>query len=64
MKPALRSVTAMIPTGGGLDEALDFYVRHLGFSVVWRAGSMAGIRRDDVAFNLVENDNRDRHDHP
>jgi catechol 2,3-dioxygenase-like lactoylglutathione lyase family enzyme len=59
MKPALRSVTAMIPTGGDLEEALDFYVRHMGFSIVWRNGGMAGIRRDGIAFNLVENSNRE-----
>lgn len=59
MKPAFRSVTAMIPTGGGLEEALDFYVRQMGFSIVWQSGGMAGIRRDGVAFLLVENDNRE-----
>ena len=50
MKSVLRSVTAMIPTGGSLEEALDFYVRHMGFSIVWQSGGMAGIRRDGVAF--------------
>ncbi|HYG09641.1 MAG TPA: VOC family protein [Pyrinomonadaceae bacterium] len=38
--------------------AISFYTEQMGFSVVWRDGSMAGIARGDVEFNLVENDNR------
>jgi hypothetical protein len=53
------SVTPMIPTGGKLAEALNFYVGQLGFTVVWQTENMAGIRRGDVAFNLVENSNRE-----
>jgi catechol 2,3-dioxygenase-like lactoylglutathione lyase family enzyme len=49
----------MIPTGGSLEEALAFYTEQMGFSVVWKAGSGAGIRRDGIAFNLVENSNRE-----
>jgi catechol 2,3-dioxygenase-like lactoylglutathione lyase family enzyme len=49
----------MIPTGGSLEEALDFYGRHMGFSIVWQGSGMAGIRRDGIAFNLVENSNRE-----
>ena len=48
----------MIPTGFSLAEALKFYTGQLGFSVLWEAGSMAGIRRDGITFNLVENDNQ------
>lgn len=48
----------MIPSGGSLAEALAFFTRHLGFSVVWQSDAMAGIRRDGIEFNLVENDNR------
>jgi catechol 2,3-dioxygenase-like lactoylglutathione lyase family enzyme len=59
MKATLRSITPLIPTGGSLDAALAFYTEHMGFSVSWRAGGMAGIERDDIAFNLVENDNRE-----
>lgn len=59
MKPSLRSVTPLIPTGGSLEEAVAFYIDHMGFSLVWQDGSMAGIVRGDVAFNLVENDNRE-----
>ena len=55
----LRSVTPMIPAGRSLDAALAFYVERMGFSLVWRAGNGAGIRRGDVAFNLVVNDNRE-----
>jgi len=57
-RPAWLSVTPMIPTGGRLADALRFYTGQMGFSVVWAAGVMAGIRRDDISFNLVEDDNR------
>jgi catechol 2,3-dioxygenase-like lactoylglutathione lyase family enzyme len=49
----------MIPTGGSLEEALAFYTRQMGFAVVWRNGGTAGIRRDGIAFNLVENTSRE-----
>lgn len=55
----LHSVTPMIPTGGALGAALEFYTEELGFSVVWRSAQMAGIRRGAVSFNLVENTNRE-----
>jgi catechol 2,3-dioxygenase-like lactoylglutathione lyase family enzyme len=58
MKASLRSITAMIPAGSSLDEAIRFYTEELGFSVVWQAGNMAGIERDEVSFNLVANTNR------
>ena len=59
MKARLNSVTPLIPTGpAGLVAALAFYVEHMGFSVIWRGGNMAGIRRDRIAFNLVENSNQ------
>ena len=48
----------MIPTGGGLSDALQFYREQMGFSVLWQAGGMAGISRDRISFNLVENSNR------
>jgi len=59
MKASLRSITPLIPSGGSLAEALAFYTKHMGFSVAWQGGSMAGIERDGVAFNLVENDNKE-----
>jgi hypothetical protein len=58
-RATLASVTPMIPTGGGLADALAFYVGRLGFAVVWQSETMAGIARDGVAFNLVENSNRE-----
>jgi hypothetical protein len=30
----------------------------LGFSIAWQSAGMAGIKRDEVAFNLVENDDQ------
>ena len=59
MKPTFLSVTPMIPTGGSLADALAFYTRHLGFSIVWQSETMAGVRRDRIAFNLVENGSRE-----
>jgi catechol 2,3-dioxygenase-like lactoylglutathione lyase family enzyme len=59
MGPALLSVTPMIPTGGSLADALEFYTRHMGFSIVWQAGGRAGIGRGKVSFTLVENANRE-----
>lgn len=56
---AFLSVTPLLPTGGSIEEAVSFYTRHMGFSVVWNSGNMAGIRRGAVSFNLVENDNRE-----
>lgn len=40
-------------------DALKFFQDHMGFSVLWESGGMAGIRRDSVSFNLVENNNRE-----
>jgi hypothetical protein len=54
-RPSFLSVTPMIPTGGTLAEALKFYTEQMGFSVTWAAG----ISRDGIAFNLVENENRE-----
>ena len=56
MKASLRSVTPLIPTGGSLADALGFYTKRMGFSILWEDGGMAGIERDGVSFNLVEND--------
>ncbi len=53
MTPTLRSVVPLIPTGGSLADALVFYTRHMGFETIWRSDTMAGIRRDGIAFNLV-----------
>ena len=58
MKASLHSVTPLIPAGSSLASAITFYTEQMGFSIVWQGGAMAGIARDDIAFNLVENDNR------
>ena len=55
---ALLSITPMIPTGGGLAEALKFYTEQMGFSLSWEAGGIAGIRRGAISFTLVENNDR------
>lgn len=59
MAASLRSITPLIPTGGSLADALAFYTEHMGFSIAWQGESMADIERDGIAFNLVENDNRE-----
>jgi hypothetical protein len=59
MRPVLRSVTPLIPSGGPLAGAVAFFRDHLGFSVEWETGSMVGIRRGGVAFNFVENASRE-----
>ncbi len=59
MKPTLLSVTPLIPTGGSLADALAFYTRHMGFETQWQSETMAGIRRDGIAFHLVASDNRE-----
>lgn len=58
MKSFLHSVTPLIPSGCRLAEAIAFYTEQMGFSIVWQGDTMAGIERDGIAFNLVENDNR------
>jgi hypothetical protein len=59
MRPVLRSITPLLPSGGPLAEAVRFYKDQMGFSVLWESGSMAGIARDGAAFLLVENGNRE-----
>lgn len=59
MKASFHSVTPLMPAGNSLAAALAFYTEELGFSVVWQDGIMAGILRDGVAFNLIQNDTRD-----
>jgi hypothetical protein len=56
MTATFTSVTPLVPAGARLEDALSFYVGQLGFQTVWQHESMAGVRRGDVAFNLVEND--------
>ena len=58
VKASFHSVTPLIPAGESLASALAFYTGQMGFRVLWQGGAMAGIGRDGVTFNLVENDNR------
>src|SRR5579862_8056499 len=57
--PTFLRITPMIPTGGSLGDALHFYTEQMGFQILWQSGNGAGIYRDDVSFNLVENSNRE-----
>ena len=57
MTTFLRS-TPLLPAGADLDAALRFFVDELGFEVRWRGGSMAGVGRGQVEFNLVQNSDR------
>ena len=57
-KAALLTITPMIPAGTNLPEALRFYTEQLGFTTLWQIDSMAGIRRDSIEINLVQNDVR------
>ncbi|MGH8603127.1 MAG: VOC family protein [Gammaproteobacteria bacterium] len=60
MRASLDSITPLIPTGTSrLAASLAFYTQHMGFSIVWRNGNMAGIQRERIAFNLVENSNKE-----
>jgi catechol 2,3-dioxygenase-like lactoylglutathione lyase family enzyme len=54
----LRSITPMVPSGPDLAEGVAFFVDHLGFTVTYKSDGGAGIARDDIAFNIVHNDNR------
>ena len=59
MRADFLSVMPLIPTGGGLAESLDFFTRQLGFDVTrqWEGGAI--VRRGDVSFMLVPNNNRE-----
>jgi len=59
MKAILHSVTPMIPSGGPLAADLEFFTKHLGYTIVWQGNGGAGVARDGVAFNIVENNNRE-----
>lgn len=58
MEAQFLAVTALVPAGANLEAALELY-RRLGFAVEWESPDMAGVRRGNVAFNLVRNDNHD-----
>jgi catechol 2,3-dioxygenase-like lactoylglutathione lyase family enzyme len=58
-RASFHDITPLAPAGPDLAAAIAFYTEQMGFSVVWQGDSMAGIRRDRIALNLVENDNRE-----
>lgn len=49
----------MMPAGPRLRDALTFFEEKMGFTITYEGTGAAGIQRDAVAFNLVENDNRE-----
>lgn len=53
------SVTALVPSGGSLPDAIKFFVDNMGFELMWEGGGMVGVRRGLVSFNLIENNNRE-----
>jgi len=57
--PTFLSVAPLIPTGGPISDSIRFFTQYLGFALLWQNGNMAGIRRGDVSFLLVENSNRE-----
>ena len=59
IKVSFRSIVPLIPAGSSLADDLAFYTQQLGFSVTWQSDTMAGIARDSIAFNLIENVNRE-----
>ena len=51
----LLNLTPLLPAGDDLDVGVRFFTEELGFALTWQAGSMAGVRRGRVEFNLVQN---------
>lgn len=49
MKASFSAITPLIPAGSSLLEALGFYTKHMGFSILWQGDDIAGIVRDSVA---------------
>ena len=56
MTAAFVSATPLVPAGASLDEELAFYTAKLGFEVIWRIETMAGVQRGGVTFNLIVSD--------
>jgi hypothetical protein len=52
---AFLAVTPLIPAGEDLGAAIRFFTEELGFALTWQGDGMAGVRRGQVAFNLVRN---------
>lgn len=57
--PTFLSVAPLIPKGGPIGESVEFFKKHMGFAALWQGGNMAGIRRGEITFLLVENSNRE-----
>ena len=57
-KSSFCTITPMIPAGPSMSDALVFFTGPMGFTLLWQAEGMAGIQRDAIEFNLVQNDNR------
>ena len=57
-RSAFHSIAPLVPAGPSLLEALAFYTEQMGFTIVWQSDTMAGIARNNIVLNLVENDNR------
>jgi hypothetical protein len=55
MRSSLRNIVPLIPSGADFDAELAFFVDQKGFRVLWRDEGIAGIARDNIAFNLVQN---------
>lgn len=55
--PVFVSITPLIPTGGSLADALTFFTQSMGFTTIWEGDGMAGIKRQSISFNLIENQN-------
>ncbi len=51
----LLSITPLIPAGDDIAAGVRFFTEELGFSLTWQYGTMAGVRRGQAEFNLVEN---------
>ncbi|MFZ0033083.1 MAG: hypothetical protein WAK84_14560 [Candidatus Cybelea sp.] len=58
MRSSLLTIVPLIPSGADFAAGLAFFVDHMSFKVLWQADGIAGIARDNVAFNLVQNDDR------
>jgi len=55
----LLTVTPLLPAGPSLADGLRFYTEQLGFGITWQGGGMAGVRRGNATFNLVQHSSRE-----
>lgn len=59
MPSSLQTIVPLIPSGEDFAAGLSFFVEEMGFKVVWEAEGIAGITRDNIAFNIVQNSTKD-----